>query len=395
MSQFVTEQNHSASRRDTAYSVKRRVTILAAVANLLLGIGKVTAGYLGQSHALIADGVHSVSDLLSDALVYVAVSVGGEGPDENHPYGHARIETAATAGIGLMLILVAAGFVYNAGQRLLSPEDLWVPGWLALGAAAVSVVIKEIMYQYTLRAAAAANSSLLEANAWHHRSDALSSLVVIGGVAGTMVGIVWLDAMAAVFVAIMIAQVGWRLGFQSLQELVDTGVADEDLHQLKQRIDAVDGVRSHHGLRTRRMGADVLADVHIRVDPAVTVSEAHRIAETVSSELRSSMDALNEVLVHVDHESAAAAARSLELPPPAEVRGALEQAWKGLDADVSAERIGLHYRDGHIDVDLLLPAPCPPTAEAQALADRLRNAARGVGRIGRVRLLYHVDAGPV
>jgi cation diffusion facilitator family transporter len=292
----------TVSAGSSEYALKRQVTLVGGGVNLVLAAGKVFFGYVGQSQALIADGVHSLSDLISDVFVLVATRFGSQGPDTVHPYGHGRFETVATVGIGLLLLAVAAGFAYDAALRLMYPEDLWTPGWIALGAALASVLSKEVLYRYTIAVGRRVRSRLIEANAWHHRSDSLSSVVVIVGVIGAMAGFAWFDAAAAIIVAVMVGVVGWQFAWRSLRELVDTGLDSKALADLRELTDQVDGVRSHHGLRSRCIGKDVLIDVHIVVDPELTVAEGHRIGEEVRTRLMQRIDNATEVLVHVDIE---------------------------------------------------------------------------------------------
>jgi len=266
---------------DNHWPAKRRVTLVGAVINLLLSVGKIVGGIVGQSQALIADGVHSLSDLLSDALVLFASRWGSLEADHNHPYGHERIETLATLGVGLLLLAVGAGFLIDSVGRLLNPERLWTPGWLAFGIAVLSVLTKEGLYHYTVRVARQTGSSLLRANAWHHRSDAFSSVVVIIGIGGALAGLLWLDAVAAAIVGVMLGWVGWRLLGEAATELVDTGLSGRELDALAETIDAVDGVRGHGRLRSRRMGGRIFVDVRVLVDGQLTVREGHKIAEQV------------------------------------------------------------------------------------------------------------------
>ena len=266
---------------DNHWPAKRRVTLVGAVINLLLSVGKIVGGIVGQSQALIADGVHSLSDLLSDALVLFASRWGSLEADHNHPYGHERIETLATLGVGLLLLAVGAGFLIDSVGRLLNPERLWTPGWLAFGIAVLSVLTKEGLYHYTVRVARQTGSSLLRANAWHHRSDAFSSVVVIIGIGGALAGLLWLDAVAAAIVGVMLGWVGWRLLGEAATELVDTGLSERELDALAETIDAVDGVRGHGRLRSRRMGGRIFVDVRVLVDGQLTVREGHKIAEQV------------------------------------------------------------------------------------------------------------------
>lgn len=282
------------------FDEKRRVTIIGAVANLGLAFFKVVLGVVGHSQALIADGIHSLSDLISDVVVLCAARLGSLEADSNHPYGHKRFETLATVGIGLLLMAVAAGFIYDATERLLNPGTLLLPSWFILPAAVASVLVKEVMYQFTIRVGRRTRSKLIEANAWHHRSDALSSLIVIAGVAGALAGFAWFDAIAAIIVAAMVGTMGWRFVWNSLRELVDTGLECDQVAQLAEAIDAVDGVHSHNNLRTRRMGDLVLVDVHIVVDGRITVREGHRIGERVRQNLRRNLEDDAEVLIHLD-----------------------------------------------------------------------------------------------
>jgi cation diffusion facilitator family transporter len=261
---------------------KRRVTIVGAVINLLLSVGKVAGGIFGQSQALIADGVHSLSDLASDGLVLLAARFGSREADHNHPYGHERIETLATLGVGLILLSIGAAFLIDSATRLLEPARQLDPGWLALWIAVLSVLTKEGLYHYTVRVARRTDSALLVANAWHHRSDAFSSIVVIIGVAGAMLGMRWLDSVAAAVVGVMLGWVGWRLLGSAATELVDTGLSNRELKALSNTIKNVDGVVAHDRLRSRRMGGRIFVDVRIHLKPQLTIEQAERIGRRVS-----------------------------------------------------------------------------------------------------------------
>ncbi len=282
------------------WSAKRRATLTGAIVNLLLAVAKVLFGWLGNSQALVADGVHSLSDLVSDALVLAAARVGSRKADHDHPYGHGRIETAASGAMGVLLLAVAGGFIIDVSSRLLEPEHLPAPGLLALATAIASVIAKEALFRYTRRVARTVRSPLIDANAWHHRSDALSSLVVIGGICGALLGAPWLDAVAAILVAGMIGRMGWDFLWKSLQELVDTGLDREETADLRRRILAVGGVRGERQLRSRRMGARVLVDVHILVDGDISLREAHAIAQEVKRHLLEHEDDVADVVVSVE-----------------------------------------------------------------------------------------------
>ena len=276
---------------------KRRVTIVGAVLNLVLSIGKVAGGIVGQSQALIADGIHSLSDLASDGLVLLAARFGSREADHNHPYGHERIETLATLGVGLVLLVIGAVFLFDSVTRLLEPSRQLDPGWLAFWVAMLSVFVKEGLYHYTSRVARRTDSALLVANAWHHRSDAFSSVVVIFGVAGAMIGIRWLDSVAAAVVGVMLGWVGWRLLGSAATELVDTGLSNRELQALSKTIDEVQGVATHDSLRSRRMGGRIFVDVRIHVDARLTVEEAETIGQRVSKRMIDQLPGQADVVI--------------------------------------------------------------------------------------------------
>jgi len=348
----------------------QRVTVVGAVVNLLLSVAKIGVGYTARSQALIADGIHSLSDLASDGLVWWAAHHASNGPDEEHPYGHGRFETAATLGLGIILLLVAGGIIVDAAERLLNPDRLWQPGPLALLVAFASVLVKEGLYWYTVVVARRIRSDLLKANAWHHRSDAVSSIVVLIGIGGTMLGFAWLDAVAAAVVGAMIAKVAWDLGWGAMQELVDASIETDKVEQIRRAIRVIHGVRSVHMLRTRRQGHEALADVHVQVEPWVSVSEGHMISMAVEQQVKDSVDEITDVTVHIDPEDDEEGVPTVGLP----LRdGALEQlrgAWQGIECFDRHTRILLHYLGGRIDVDVFLPLACyrdePSTAELRA-----------------------------
>lgn len=371
-----------------SYIAKRRVTLVGGAGNTLLAVGKIISGGLGQSQALVVDGVHSLSDLTSDALVMWAVRIGALEADHNHPYGHERFETAATLAVGTILLLIAGGFAWDAINRLLNPHLLGNPGWLALSAAVISVAAKEGLYHYTRRVADHYNSGLIRANAWHHRSDALSSVIVIVAVIGSMAGAPWLDALAALLVALMVGWMGASLGWNAGRELVDTGLEPRQLRTISKLIDSVDGVREHGDLRTRKMGGATLADVRIRVAPDISVSEGHRIGDAVLEKVRDNLEHVSDVFVHVDPEPDEQAERSASLPLRSEIEAAVREAWSPLLGNLLHHcELQLHYRDGRVDIDLILPAATTmaPTGK------QLREAARRIEYAGQVRILHPVE----
>lgn len=375
------------------YRVKRRVTWVCAGLNLLLAGLKLVLGFLGQSQALIADGIHSLSDLATDAMVLVVIRFASDEADEEHPYGHARFETVATLMLGLLLLLVAAGIVLDAADRIANPELLSRPGFLALAGAAVSVAVKEWMFWYNLKAARQLGSDLLRANAWHHRSDAISSIIVLIGIAGAMAGVPALDAVGAIGVSLLIGRIGWSLGWSGVRELVDTGATAEQLSELAEAIRGVEGVEAFHDLKTRRMGQALLVEVHVLVESQTTVSEGHMTAVRVRGELRNRFEYVSDVLVHIDPEDDAAGEQTMLLPGREEMLQRLERRWRENGIEVAAERINFHYLKGTIDVEIVIPLEAvDDTDGARRLARRLVEAVRNERHVGEITVLYHQPA---
>lgn len=353
-----------------------RTAVVGGVANVLLSLIKVVAGIVWHSQALVADGIHSFSDLLSDILVWFAGRHSTLAPDQEHPYGHGRYEALATLVLGIFLLLVAVGIGWDATDRLFSPDELLRPEPLALVAALASVLIKEWLYWWTLGHARRVRSDMLRANAWHHRSDAISSVVVLVGVGGTLAGLPYLDAVAAFIVAVMIAGIAWELGWGAIQELVDTGLEAERLAEIKDTIRAVGGVRDIHMLRTRKHGGHASADVHVLVDPRVSVSEGHMIALLVETRLKEQIDEITDVTVHIDPEDDDASPVRSGLPMRAEALVRLGRLWEGVPEAAGRRRTILHYLSGRIDVEVFFPldACVGDRARAQQVRERLQSA---------------------
>lgn len=342
---------------DVRYTEIRRITLIGSAVDLLLGIAKIFGGVYANSQALIADGVHSFSDLATDAIVLYAMKHSAREADEAHPYGHGRIETLATVLLGIALIAVAIGIALDAIDRLFHTERLLQPGTLALLIAVLSVVAKEVVYHYSMILARKYRSNLLKANAWHSRSDAISSVIVVVGVLGSMAGLTYLDAIAAVGVALMIAKIGWDLSVHSLRELIDTGLDPDRVEAIRKTILGVDGVKSLHVLRTRRMGGDALVDVHIQVNPRLSVSEGHHISETVRGRVIKEVDEVTDVMVHIDPEDDEIVAKGIHLPMRQEILNKLKVEASNIEGMMSIrdQDITLHYLDGKIRLDLVLP----------------------------------------
>ncbi|MCU7795508.1 MAG: cation diffusion facilitator family transporter [Candidatus Thiodiazotropha sp. (ex Myrtea spinifera)] len=378
-----------AETRENRFRISRRSALVGALVNTILAISKILFGWLGQSQALVADGIHSLSDLLTDALVLFAARHAKEAPDEDHPYGHGRFETVGTLVLGGILIAVGFGIVWDAGERLFAPEQLKLPASFTLFVALFSIIANEGLFFYTRHLANLINSDLLRANAWHHRSDSVSSVVVLVGIGGTMLGLPYLDAIAAVLVGVMVAQIGWNLGWGALQELADAGLEEQHLKQIRQYISSVSGVNSVHMLRTRKLGGHAMADVHVQVDPWLSVSEGHRIAEVVQYGLIDQVDVLEDVTVHIDPEDDEAGPSCSELPLRDEAESLLESHWSQLACYSKRHRMVLHYLSGRIDVDLFLPISCYASGEgADEVKREFQQALEGSEVFRHVRIWF-------
>ena len=377
------------------YAVIRNVTLVGIAGNILLSFFKLLFGWLGHSQALIADGLHSLSDLISDGVVLVAAKYSSQYADDDHPYGHARFETVATVIVGALLILVAVGILVDASARLIHPEQLSHPTVLSLVVIVVSLIIKELLYQYTVFIANQVRSDMLRANAWHHRSDAISSVIVLIGIIGSMLGLTQLDAIAAIGVSFMIVHIGWSLSVSGIQELVDTGLDQEKLTKIRATIRAVDGVKTFHGLRTRKMGSDALVDVHILVNSHISVSEGHQVGEKVRAELIRCLDEVIDVTVHVDPENDEETRLNLALPLRSEVINLLYQYWQNLTThwqfDSLIERMTLHYLDGKLIVDLYLPVTTTEDMQAtKHLTTQLNALVQKESAVKDIRVYFYI-----
>ncbi len=366
----------------------KRVTWVGAIINAVLAVFKIIVGTIGHSAALVADGIHSLSDLASDALVLLAAKHGAQPADEDHPYGHARFETAATVVLGLILAIVAIGIAWDAVERTLQADELLKPTLLAVSIAAISLVSKEWLYHYTIRVARRIHSKLLEANAWHHRSDGISSAVVLIGIIGAMFGYPMLDAIAAFIVALMIGHIAWQLISSSVKELVDTAVDDETQSQITDLINNTDGVVSLHMLRTRLMGSNILIDAHLQVHPRLSVSEGHQIAETVEYSLKHQIENIQDVTIHIDPEDDEEAPLNNKLPLRHELLSQLEEKWAHFPESQNIQDITLHYLDGKVEVDLLLPLPEQGSNAVREVQDRFGKLATDNELLSTIRVSF-------
>lgn len=287
------------------------ITLWGAVVNLLLTAGKIMAGIFGRSAAMIADGVHSLSDLLSDFVVLIFTHISSKGKDRKHRFGHGKFETMATLIVSVILVVVGARLMSGGIKTIVAivhGEILPRPGYIALVAAVVSIVSKELLYQYTVAVGRKTNSSVVIANAWHHRSDALSSVGALIGIGGAIIlGDRWtiLDPITSCVISVAIIVVAVKMALPSLAELMETSLPEDVENDITATAGAVPGVNDVHELKTRRNGMSFIIDAHIVVDPDKTVVEAHDIATAVEDALRSRFGEETQMNIHIEPDKAA------------------------------------------------------------------------------------------
>jgi cation diffusion facilitator family transporter len=332
--------------------LKAKASYVGAVINVSQTLLKISFGLLWQSSALIADGIHSLSDLLSDFLVIVAVRMGSRQADHEHPYGHRRFETIATIILGLSLIGIGGGIAWSVMKRMEQPEHLPSPDVMSLGIVVISILVNEWLYHYTKNIARATRSKLLLANAWHQRSDALSSIVVLFGIGTVLLGYPLADAIAAIVVALMVVKIGLTQLIVSIKELVDTSLPPTLLSEIRATILDIEGVEGIHLLRSRQMGEDALLDAHVIVDPRITVSEGHSIADAVRDELVGRFDDVMDVLVHIDSENDEGLFEKDTPLYRRDVKVLLDNYFASVKSDIIDFKI--HYLNGHVEVEVIL-----------------------------------------
>jgi len=367
----------------------QKVTIVGAVVDFLLSVFKVIVGVIGNSGALVADGVHSFSDLLTDWVAWYAAKQAGEAPDKEHPYGHERFETVATLGLSIFLAIIGTAIIFEAMGRITNAGALNHEGWL-IATAGLSIACKEALYWYTVLVAKNINSEMLKANAWHHRSDAFSSVVVIIGIVGAINGYYYLDSAAAIIVGIMIIYIGWKLGFEATKELVDTSIDDEDVKKLQSALAEIKGVNSVHTLRTRRIGHKKSADVHVQVNPFLSVSEGHIISVSVERVAKECIEGLDDVTVHIDPENDEEkdAAPYKDLPERSQALEIVQQALELEDCNYEFERTQLHYLEGEILVDFFMPLDYLTHNSAKEINTKLSEIIAKLPGFGEVKVYF-------
>ena len=298
--------SHTATREKGIY----KVTIIGSIVNFLLLVFKFIAGVVGHSAAMVADAVHSLSDFVTDIVVIVFVRISGKPQDESHDYGHGKYETLATAIIGVVLMGVGIGILVNSVTGIVDAfngKELEAPGMLALVAAAVSIIFKEVLYQYTVFKGKELGSKVVVANAWHHRSDAFSSIGTLIGIAGAIfLGEKWrvLDPIAAFIVSVFIIKVAIDLVKPCIDELLEKSLPNEVEDRILSIVTAFPGVDSPHHLRTRRIGNNIAIEIHIRMDGAMSLKDAHDITKKIEAAIKNEFGAATHIGIHMEPKKA-------------------------------------------------------------------------------------------
>jgi cation diffusion facilitator family transporter len=371
---------------DKRHAVIKRVTYAGILVNILLSAAQIISGFFANSQALIADGIHTLADLLSDFVVLFTAQHASKAADEDHPYGHGRFETLTSIFLGIALVAVALGIGYRGILSIANPSPYVVEPY-ALFFAFLAILSKEFLYRYTIKAAREIKSTLLESNALHHRSDVFSSIVVVAGVGAQLFGAQHMDALAAIIVAVMISLMGLHLVKKSFAELIDTSLDQELLDKVKHHILNTGGVVAIHSLRSRSMGGMGYIDTEIRVNPRLSVSEAHYISLHLEQSVKKTFNEISDITVHIDPVADIDHASIVKLPSRSELLFSLFSSWESIEGSDKILNIHLHYLSDQVEIDIILPISMA-CGEDQSLATNLIEAANHLNFIGKINTYY-------
>lgn len=293
------ELDRADNKQSEKFKAAKKSTLVSVFVNIILSIWQITVGFFSHSQGLIADGIHSLSDLIADFVVLIANKGSQKKPDADHPYGHFRYENVASLILGVILLIVGLGMVFSAIHKILDPSTIPEVHSVALYVALLALAAKEGLFRYMLAVAKKVDSNMLVANAWHARSDAASSLVVAIGIIGSLAGFKFFDPLAALIVGLFVGRMGWRFTYQALQDLMDRGADEETLEEIKQVLVSTPGVQGVHDLKTRRSGDYLLVDVHLEIKGDLTVNESHEIVVNARNNVLQNKQILS-VMAHVD-----------------------------------------------------------------------------------------------
>ncbi|MDR1529237.1 MAG: cation diffusion facilitator family transporter [Burkholderiales bacterium] len=372
-----TTDRHAAATRSTLVSVS---------VNFTLSTAQIIIGFFAHSQSLIADGFHTLTDLFADFVVLGANRISRKKADDNHPYGHARFENAASMILGILLIIAGLGMLLAAARKFTAPDLIPRVHQIALYAALVVIVAKELLFRYMIRVAKRVNSSMLIANAWHARSDAASSVVVALGITGNLVGYTFFDPLAAALVGFLICRTGGKFVWDALARLTDRGLSSEELAAVKTTLEETPGVIGVHDLRTRFMGDDVLIDAHLLVDNTLTVSEGHLIAANARKRALARHNAL-DVLAHIDSEDDSGGDAFPDLPDRGAIIAVIGDLYQDLNLDIH-----IHYLRDQIEIELIVKKKrLADRDNRQKITAAIARLKHELPMLRRVRLLADMD----
>jgi len=371
---------------DPRKKVIQKVTYTGILVNTLLALAQIVSGLIAHSQALLADGLHTLADLISDFIVLITAHHSAKAADDDHPYGHARIETLSSIFLGLALIAVALGMGYKGIQTFAQTETVQTESY-ALVFAFIAIFSKEFLYRYTIHAARKIKSTLLESNALHHRSDVFSSIIVVIGVGAQVAGIEHMDALAAIIISVMISLMGIHLVKKAFEELIDTSLDQHLVEKIKDHINKMSGVITVHSLRSRSMGGMGFIDTEIRVNPRLSVSEAHYISLHIEKTVKKKFSEISDITVHIDPVAETEHEYILQLPRRSELLFNLYSAWESLENSEKIKNIHLHYLTRQIEVDIILPLEFGCDKENK-LASELYQKARSIPFVGDINIYY-------
>jgi cation diffusion facilitator family transporter len=363
---------------------------IGAVANLFLSLIKFIGGIFGNSIALVADAFHSLSDLITDVVVYFSHGVGQLPPDKNHPYGHGRAETIGTTVVGLLIVITGFGVAYEAWETMTQSIDK-TPGWLAATIAILSIITNECLYQYTHKVGEASKSPSLIANAWHHRTDAISSIAAFIGILGAWNGIAIMDPLAGGLVGLMVCKVGYDFSRDGFRDLMDTALSEEHTKKIFSILNEIPEVIHFHDLRSRTIGGEILIDVHILVDPELTVTEGHGVAEVVRRSVIKAFDNVQDVLVHVDgeHDAEVENLYPLTRKELIEITKPVFESIHGVNSD---PEIRTHHIKGKISLDVFLQMEGQQEMEEiQKRINEVKSQLEAIPQIDRARIFLDLN----
>jgi len=375
----------------TRFKVTRKVSIVSAIVNTILAISKIVIGITGQSQALVADGLHSVSDIFSDGIVLFAAKASQQQPDEQHPYGHQRIETITVIIIATILLAIGLAILWPAAINIIRHQDHTTkPDITTLITAISSIIANEILFQYSYYKGKAIQSSLLISNAWHNRSDALVSLIVVASIIGNRLGIQQLDSVGAAIVAIIIIYVSSKMIWTSFNELIDAAVDTNTLNDIYKIISKTKGVVSVHNLRTRTHAQHIFIDAHVEVAPTISVSEGHHIADTAEQRLRLGNSNITDVAIHIDPEDDTHHyAYPLHLNRE-DLTPTIENIITTIEPNALIHKIILHYLQHKLNLEVILVLPSDITCHHQ-IAQQVAQKAKEIEGINNCQVYFKTN----